>query len=351
MEIGKILQSIISNDNIVGTISSVVILILVGFVFTRKKIIPANCAGSLSRIILYLAIPTLSYNAFMQDIDSEKLEQSMSILVWGVVIHLALIFITKIMYKNYSGDKEDVLRMMTIFGSTTVFGIPIIQVVYGDTGAMYASVFNLPYRALLYTYGYMTIAGVKLKKENVGKIVSNPVIVATFAGMLVWVFQNYLPQISVNDGGVIKKYAFLRIDKTAYFLFRPMQYLASLNAPLSWLSIGITLAGVSFTDILKSKISWIYSCIKVIAVPVFLMGMLTFLNIFGILTTSYIALATIVLMMATPTATVIATYTINFNKEPVLTSSCSLMSSVFSVVMIPVFIIAIEILKGLGIFI
>lgn len=351
MEIEKILYSIINNNNIIGTISSVIVLILVGFVFTKKKIIPANCAGSLSRVILYLAIPALSYNAFMQDIDSEKLEQSLSILVWGVVIHGALIFITKIMYKNYSGDREDVLRMMTIFGSTTVFGIPVIQAVYGDTGAMYASVFNLPYRALLYTYGYMTIAGVKLKKENIGKIVSNPVIVATFAGMLVWVFQNYLPQVSVNSGGVVKEYAILRIDKTAYFIFRPMQYLASLNAPLSWLSIGIILAGVSFTDILKSKISWAYSCIKVIIIPGFLMGMFTLMNIFGVLITSYIALATIILMMATPTATVIATYTINFNKEPVLTSSCSLMSSIFSVVIIPLFIIIIEVLKGLGIFI
>ena len=94
----------------------------------------------MSKVILNLAIPTLSYNAFMQDIDSRKLEQSLSILVWGIVIHLVLIFLTKIFYKNYSGDRNDVLRMMTIFGSTTVFGIPVIQAVYGDTGAMYASV-------------------------------------------------------------------------------------------------------------------------------------------------------------------------------------------------------------------
>lgn len=168
MEIGKILESIMRNNNIVGTISSVIVIIGAGFFFTKKKVIPSNCAGSLSKVILNLAIPTLSYNAFMQDIDSRKLEQSLSILVWGIVIHLVLIFLTKIFYKNYSGDRNDVLRMMTIFGSTTVFGIPVIQAVYGDTGAMYASVFNIPYRALLYTYGYMTIAGVKLKKEKHG---------------------------------------------------------------------------------------------------------------------------------------------------------------------------------------
>lgn len=350
MEIGKILESIMRNNNIVGTISSVIVIIGAGFFFTKKKVIPSNCAGSLSKVILNLAIPTLSYNAFMQDIDSRKLEQSLSILVWGIVIHLVLIFLTKIFYKNYSGDRNDVLRMMTIFGSTTVFGIPVIQAVYGDTGAMYASVFNIPYRALLYTYGYMTIAGVKLKKENMGKIISNPIIVATFLGMFVWMFQNYFFQVSVIEGDIIRKYAFLRIDKTAYWLFKPMQYLASLNAPLSWLSIGITLAGVSFNDILKSKISWGYSVVKVVVIPVFLVALYTVMNMTGLVTTSYIALATIVLMMATPAATVIATYTIHFNKEPVLTSSCSLMSSIFSVAMIPFLIITIEILKSMGTF-
>ena len=350
MEIGKILENIMRNNNIVGTISSVIIIIGVGFIFTKKKIIHPNCAEQLSRIILNLAIPTLSYNAFMQDIDNRKLEQSLSILVWSIVIHLGLIYLTKIFYKNYSGDRNDVLRMMTIFGSTTVFGIPVIQAVYGDTGAMYASVFNIPYRALLYTYGYMTIAGVKLKKENMGKIITNPIILATFFGMFVWMFQNYFFQISVVDEGIIRKYAFLRIDKTAYWLFKPMQYLASLNAPLSWLSIGITLAGVPFSDILKSKISWGYSAVKVIIIPIFLVVLYTIMNMTGILTTSYIALATIVLMMTTPAATVIATYTIHFNKEPVLTSSCSLMSSIFSVGMIPLLIITIEILKSIGIF-
>lgn len=183
-----------------------------------------------------------------------------------------------------------------------------------------------------------------------GKIISNPIIVATFLGMFVWMFQNYFFQVSVIEGDIIRKYAFLRIDKTAYWLFKPMQYLASLNAPLSWLSIGITLAGVSFNDILKSKISWGYSVIKVVVIPVFLVALYTVMNMTGLVTTSYIALATIVLMMATPAATVIATYTIHFNKEPVLTSSCSLMSSIFSVAMIPFLIITIEILKSMGIF-
>lgn len=351
MNLGKILENILSNNNIIGTISSVLIIILIGFIFTKKKILSEVTAENLSKIILFLAIPALSYNAFMQDMDSEKLNQSMSLLIWSIVIHLALIFISSIIFKKYGKSKKDVLRMITIFGSTTVFGIPVIQAVYGDLGAMYASVFNLPYRALLYTYGYITISEVKLKKENIGKIISNPVIVATFLGMGVWIFQKYLPQISINENGIVRNYGILRIDKTAYWLFKPMQYLAALNAPLSWLSIGITLAGVPLDETLKSKISWKYSILKVSIIPMVLISIFVGLKFIVGYEISYIAVATIIIMMATPAATVIATYAINFRKEPLLVSSCSLASSILAVLMIPAFIVLIEILREIGIFI
>ena len=351
MNLGKILEDILNNNNIIGTISSVLIIILIGFIFTKKKILSEVTAENLSKIILFLAIPALSYNAFMQDMDSEKLNQSMSLLIWSIIIHLALIFISSIIFKKYGKSEKDVLRMITIFGSTTVFGIPVIQAVYGDLGAMYASVFNLPYRALLYTYGYITISEVKLKKENIGKIISNPVIVATFLGMGVWIFQKYLPQISINENGIVRDYGILRIDKTAYWLFKPMQYLAALNAPLSWLSIGITLAGVPLGETLKSKISWKYSILKVSIIPMVLISLFVGLKLIVGYEISYIAVATIVIMMATPAATVIATYAINFRKEPLLVSSCSLASSILAVLMIPAFIVLIEILREIGIFI
>lgn len=351
MNLGKILEDILNNNNIIGTISSVLIIILIGFIFTKKKILSEVTAENLSKIILFLAIPALSYNAFMQDMDSEKLNQSMSLLIWSIVIHLALIFISSVIFKKYGKSEKDVLRMITIFGSTTVFGIPVIQAVYGELGAMYASVFNLPYRALLYTYGYITISEVKLKKENIGKIISNPVIVATFLGMGVWIFQKYLPQISINENGIVRSYGILRIDKTAYWLFKPMQYLAALNAPLSWLSIGITLAGVPLDETLKSKISWRYSVLKVSIIPIVLISIFVGLKFIVGYEISYIAVATIIIMMATPAATVIATYAINFRKEPLLVSSCSLASSILAVLMIPAFIVLIEILKVMGIFI
>ena len=56
MNLGKILENILSNNNIIGTISSVLIIILIGFIFTKKKILSEITAENLSKIILFLSL-------------------------------------------------------------------------------------------------------------------------------------------------------------------------------------------------------------------------------------------------------------------------------------------------------
>lgn len=199
----------------------------------------------------------------MQDINKTSLMQGINLLIWGFAIYIILIFITKLIYIKYNGDKKVVLEILTTFGSTTFFGIPIISAVYGATGVMYASIFNIAYRVFLYSYAYIKMSGIKADKNNIKQMFLNSIVLATFLGMFIWVFQDSLPQITIGE----KSYAFLRIDKTAFWLFKPMTYLAALSSPLAWLAIGAKLADISLVEAISSRDSWIYSFIKVLVVP------------------------------------------------------------------------------------
>jgi predicted permease len=55
-------------------------------------------------------------------------------------------------------------------------------------------------------------------------------------------------------------------------------------------------------------------------------------------------------MMATPTATVAAAYAISFDKEAILASNCSLISTVSAVLMTPIWIVILEIISKSGLF-
>ncbi|MFD3447185.1 AEC family transporter [Microbacteriaceae bacterium 4G12] len=350
MDIGQILIKTLTNQNIISAISSSVFIILLGFYMRKKNILNAQAAKVLSGVILSAALPALAFTAFMQNINTSSLKQGANLLIWGIVIYIILIIVTKPLFIKYKGDKQDVLRVLTIFGSTTFFGIPIIGVVYGPIGVMYASIFNIGYRIFLYSYGYIKMSGLKMEKKNIKTMFLNPIVIATFLGLFIWVFQASLPQVEVIVNGKAAHFAFLRLDQTAPWLFKPMDYLAKLASPLAWISIGATLAEISLKDAVKTKDAWYYSLNKIVIVPVINIALLMILNATGILPISQVAVATVVIMMATPTATVAAAYAISFDKEAILTSNCSLLSTILGVIAMPLWIVLLEVIKGFHIF-
>lgn len=350
MSFSEIFVNTVTNPNVISAVSSSVLIILLGFFLRKKDIISATTSKTLSVLLLNVSIPALAYRAFMQDIDTETLSQGINLLIWGFIIYIILILLGKFFYLNYQGDKSTVLHVLTVFGSTTFFGIPIVGVMYGAEGVMYASIFNIAYRVFLYSYGYIKMSGLKFTKSNIKSIFLNPIIIATFAGIGVWMFQNYLPQVNVNIDGKQVSTAFLRVDLTAPWLFATLTYLAKLCSPLAWIAIGSQLAEISLKDAIKDKPSIQYSIVKVMFVPAFILALITIGSMLGFLPVNHVAMATAVIMMATPTATVAAAFAISFDKEALLTSNASLLSTIMSVVAMPLWVVVIEMMKNLSVF-
>ena len=355
MDILSILGKTLTDNAIIGAIFSSIAIIFLGFYLRKKNIINDGASKILTKVVLSVAIPALALKSFLVDINKKSMQEGINILIWGFVIYILLIIITKLIYSKYKGDKQDALRVLTVFGSTTFFGTPIVQAVYGPIGVMYSSIFNIAYRVFLYSYGYIKMSGVKMDKNNMKKNLKtmflNPVIIATFLGLFIWLFQESLPQVAVSTKEGVKNYAFLRIDQTLPWLYKPLTYLSALCSPLAWLAIGAKLATIPFKEAMASKDSWLYSIQKVIIVPLINIVLLYILNVTGILPVSYVGLATIVIMMAAPTATVAAAYAISFDKESLLSSNCSLLSTIVAVFAMPCWIVVLEVIKNLGLFV
>ena len=130
MNFSEIISSILKNNSIVGAISSSVLIILFGFYLRKTNVLKDGTSKTLSDVILSASLPALAFNSFMQDINKNSLEQGINLLIWGFAIYILLIFLTKVLYIQYKGDKKSVLEVLTIFGSTTFFGIPIVMVNY-----------------------------------------------------------------------------------------------------------------------------------------------------------------------------------------------------------------------------
>lgn len=351
----EILVKTLTDTKINTAIISSLLIILLGFYLRRKNIFNDGTAKVLTNVILTVSIPALAFRSFLVDINPKTFEQGMNVLIWGIVVYVLLIAVTIPMFPQYEGSEKDTLRVLSIFGSTTFFGIPIVSAIYGTEGALYAAIFNIGYRIFLYSYGYIKMSGLKVSKENVKTMFLNPIVIATFVGLLIWIFQASLPQVAIettNAAGetVAKNYAFLRLDKTAPQLYQVLTYLANLCSPLAWLAIGATLGSIDFKQAVSDKKTWYFTFIKLLVIPAVNLLVLALLTVTNILPVDSVAMATTVIMLATPPATVAVAYAINFDKDPLLASNASLLGTVAAVIMAPVWIVIIEVVNSLNIF-
>ncbi|WP_395319146.1 AEC family transporter [Fructilactobacillus frigidiflavus] len=357
MNITAAFTKTLTNYSIVSAITSTIFIILLGFYLRKKDIFSEKFGKTLAKVALVVALPALNFNAFMTNIDDKVLLESLSVLIWGFLVIIILIVVAPHFYPQVNQDERTVLGILTTFGSTTFFGIPIVGAVLGTKGIIYSSIFNLGYHIFIYSYAYIKMSGVKMKLDNLKKMLFNPIILSTFLGLFMWLVQPYVPQVRVPTfvkgtlvpAAGLHSVAFFRIDQTALWLWTPIHYLAELASPLAWLSIGCTLGSLSFKQATSSKIVWYYGFNKVVLVPLFTLVGTVFMSTLGILPLSFTAVATMVIMMATPTAAVVSAYAINFNRYALLTSSASFISTVIAVVTMPLWIALLQILHDTGI--
>lgn len=358
----NLLITILKDANFLGAVFSTIFVILIGYYARKKNIVPENTSKTLSKILLSITLPFLAFNSFMVDVNPKTFTIGLSSFVFGFIAYLILIALSYVLFPQYKGNRKDTLRILMIFGSTTFFGLPIINAILPE-GTLYANLFNIAYRVFLYSYALIVMSGTKFEKKYLKQIFLNPIIIATFLGFILWIVQKSVPQITINVAGTIRsgefveahtaQFAFYRIDQTLPWLFKAFKYLGDLSSPLAWLAIGMTLASIDLKDAVKEKTVWIYSVIKLVVVPAIMLLVMLALNAFGSsfgFSLGYPAIFAVTIFMATPPATVAVSYAINYEKEAELSSNISLLSTVLAVFAIIAWVIVLTVLNTYGIF-
>lgn len=336
---------VITAPTFLGAIFSTISIILLGYYARKKNIVNQDGGKVLSNVVLSLALPALAFKAFMTNITKETFTTGINVFIFGFIAYVILIILGETLFFKLKGDKKTTLSVLTTFGSTTFFGIPIINGFLGAIGTIYANIFNIAYRVFLYSYGLVRMSGVKFEKKNFKQIFLNPIVIATFAGLFIWLFQKSLPQVMIMENGKEASYAFLRIDKTVPWLYKAINYLGSLASPLAWLAIGMTLGNISLGEAVKDKLVFVYSFMKLLVVPAIFLGIILLIK--PVLPMSYEAVMAIIIMLSTPPATVAVAYAIKYDKEPVLASNASLLATVLAIFAIIFWIIVGAAIKGL----
>ena len=218
-------------------------LIMAGYVLTKLNVLSADARKPLSNLLIYFILPCNIITSFLIEFHKKILFDCLTMLLVSICIQLFVIFFSKVLYPKAAKKQIPVLHYGTIVSNAGFMGNPIAQGLYGDQGLLYASIYLIPLRAVMWSYGVTCFTGTR-GKDVIKKIVTHPCIVTVFLGMILMITQISLP---------------VGLEQT-------IRYAGNANTALSMIVIGNILAEVKPSEIFDRKVWW-FCLIRLCIIP------------------------------------------------------------------------------------
>lgn len=295
---------------IIEKIGYIGIMILIGFICEKTGFVK-NITSSVSSIIKNITLPALLLTSLTSNVlDASKAKNGALIVFIGLCAIVAMMTIGNFTGKMLKLDtgKRGIQIAMGSFGNVAFLGYPLIQALLGPEGLLYAVFYNLANDGLLWSFGLSAISGEKGIKKL--KNMLNLCTLAFAVGLVMLVLGVKLPDV----------------------VHESLSSVGSATTPLSMLFIGATMARADIVSALKSPAVYLLTFVKMIFMPIVLIGLISlmpegFMNI--------TAMMALILQVAMPAQTMVAILAKEYDLDEKYAVEVIFITTVFSLVSLP----------------
>ncbi len=294
-----------------GKIAQFFVFMLFGFIIVKLKVVKSCDSLVLSKICLYLLMPSAIINSFDVALEGEVAKGLALAFAAAAVIHVVLIFLDFV-YKKILG-KSAVERASVMYSNAGNMIIPIVLSVLGEEWVIYTSAFLSVQLFFLWTHGVSLFSKEKLSFK---KIFLNVNIIAIAAGALLLVSGIRLPS----------------------FVKGITSELSGMLGSVGMIIAGMTAAGVDFKKMIKNRRLYLVSAVRMIVYPALVLvvvkAALLFINLAN---AENILLISFLASMTPAAATVMQLAQIHGN-DPDFAVSVNIFTTLMCIVTMPIFV-------------
>lgn len=285
------------------------LLLMVGFICQKTKLISDEGSKSLTNIALYIATSAIIIHSYQIDYDPSIAINLLIVTLFAFLSHGLLILFSSLAFSK-KNDQYKVLRFATVFGNCSFMGIPLLSALLPENGVLYATAYITVFNILLWTYGVVLSVG-KGEKLSLKKIVLSPVILSVIIGLFFFFTSIKLP-------GAIAK---------------TVEYIGDLNTPLAMIVTGVFVAKSNILNSLKKLDVYLVCFIKLILVSFIMIIIMRFIP-----SLSMDVKMAIVVMSGVPTASTSIMFAQKYGNDAVFVGEILVISTIMSLVTLPLLI-------------
>ena len=325
---------LLADRSFLGVFCAAMLTIGIGWGLRKKNILKAESRTVLNTLLLKLTVPYLAFDAFMADFDRGELRRNLQILLLSFVLYLTMIALAQLIFARYGKQKANLYGLCFAIGQQTLYAMPILRAIYQSDPAeamLSSSMVAIAFRVMLYLYAFYSISGAAVTggslRQSLKKAFLTPVMLAMFAGFLIWLSQGLLPA----PGGI----PLLRLDLRLPALYAVVPQMASLVNPLAMLLIGSTLGDGRLGDALRDGKAWFIAFLRMFIAPLYTLALLCLCQRLGWIHFTEVTLMTVVMCFAAPLSAVLCTFFITYREEADMAARVCLLSTLFCVISTP----------------
>ena len=235
------------------------LLMFAGFAGVKAGLIRMEGKKAFSDLLVNLICPCMILNSYFAEFQPEIFRN----LLWAYAVSLLLILtglaVTMIFTKKFPVSERPIQRFACIYSNAAFMGFPLIQVMFGEEGLLYASAYVTVFNILLWTHGYMMLSkrGGETAGANGGgfrktlkKLVTTPVLVSVALGLVI-----YLGQIPIP--GVVAE---------------PVKLISGMNTPMAMFITGMIIAESNLGKIIRNVQISAMILLRLILIPLVCFG-------------------------------------------------------------------------------
>ncbi|MBR2714991.1 MAG: AEC family transporter [Ruminococcus sp.] len=282
------------------------VLISVGFICGKTKLINESGCKVVTDIVLYFVTPCVIISAFQRDFDVTMLIKLIVSAICSAAILFFSVVVAQILYKKQERSRACVLKFATVFSNCGFMSLPLQQALLGEEGVFYGATFVALFNVFVWSYGIITMKG-KSEKMSGLKILINPGIIGTLVGITLFLSSVRLPVV----------------------IAQPVNYLAALNTPVPMLIIGYYLSSAKLRKAFTDMWAYISMVLRLIVLPLITLLVLLLCGIKGTL------LVSLIISVASPVAAITTMMSAKYGHDTELSVSLVSASTLLSLLTMP----------------
>ena len=292
------------------------LLMFAGFAGVKAGLIRMEGKKAFSDLLVNLICPCMILNSYFAEFQPEIFRN----LLWAYAVSLLLILtglaVTMIFTKKFPVSERPIQRFACIYSNAAFMGFPLIQVMFGEEGLLYASAYVTVFNILLWTHGYMMLSkrGGETAGANGGgfrktlkKLVTTPVLVSVALGLVI-----YLGQIPIP--GVVAE---------------PVKLISGMYTPMAMFITGMIIAESNLGKIIRNVQISDMILLRLILIPLVCFGIYLAAGFTGM------QAQVVFLLEACPCAAITSVFAVQFGYNEEMAAGSVVVTTLLSIITLP----------------